>query len=193
MGAEMPFMESNWKNQVKIPKSKAKLKRPVDKRHALLRIEKNNVWIRSLDRELGEIFCSLVTQGDTVSVKRSVGVIVWGTYAGDPENTGTMILDNKPDGTFKLVPLDDTPESLLKQVANFVGRDGTVTSKQGRHGLTFRGELRKPGKPIETQATAQKPETETASASEKASTESISQTAISIVVVFFMVISFILC
>ena len=38
MGAEMPNMKSNMKNLVKIPKSKEELKRPVDKRHALLRI-----------------------------------------------------------------------------------------------------------------------------------------------------------
>ena len=53
---------------MKIPKSKAELKRPVDKRHALLRIEKENAWIRGLDRELAETFCSLVTRGDPVTV-----------------------------------------------------------------------------------------------------------------------------
>ncbi|MHC4570152.1 MAG: hypothetical protein ACYTE3_30905 [Planctomycetota bacterium] len=48
---------------MKIPKSKAGLKRPVDKRHALLRIEKDNAWIRSLNRQLAETFCALVTRG----------------------------------------------------------------------------------------------------------------------------------
>jgi hypothetical protein len=166
MCAEMPFMKSNGKNQVKIPKSKAKLQRPVDKRHALLRIEKENAWIRGLNRELAETFCALVTRGDPVTVERTAGVIVWGNYAGDPEQTGTIILDHKSDGRFKLVAMDITPNSLLTQVAHFVGRHGSVTSKEGKHGLTFRGELRNPGKTIETDTTAQKSESEAATAAE---------------------------
>jgi len=148
----MSFMKSKGKCQVKIPKSKAELKRPVDKSHALLQIEKENAWVRSLDRELAETFCSLVTRGDPVTVERTAGVIVWGTYAGEPEKTGTILLDHKPDGRFKLVPLSITPNSLLTQVAHFVGRHGSVTSKEGKHGLIFRGVLRNPGKPIETEA-----------------------------------------
>ena len=136
---------------MKIPKSKAELKRPVDKRHAILRIEKENAWIRSLNRQLAETFCSLVTRSDPVTVERTAGVIVWGTYAGEPEQTGTIILDYKPDGRFKLVPLDITPNSLLRQVAHFVGRPGSVTSKEGKHGLIFRGELRNPGEFTETE------------------------------------------
>ncbi|MFC1604385.1 hypothetical protein ACFL5F_05080 [Planctomycetota bacterium] len=151
---------------MKIPKSKAKLKRPVDKRHAILRIEKENAWVRSLNRELAETFCTLVTRGDSVTVARTAGVIVWGTYAGEPEKTGTIILDLKPDGRFKLVPMDITPNSLLTEVAHFVGRHGSVTSKEGKHGLIFRGELRDPGEPIETEATAQEPEPEVAPAAE---------------------------
>jgi len=140
---------------VKIPKSKAQLKRPVDKRHALLRIEKENAWIRSLNRQLAETFCSLLTRGDPVTVVRTTGVIVWGIYAGEPDKTGTIILDHKPDGRFKLVPLDTTPNSLLTQVAHFVGRHGSVTSVEGKHGPIFCGELRKPGEPVETEAMAQ--------------------------------------
>ena len=155
-------MKSNRKRQVKIPKSKAELKRPVDKRHAFLRIEKENVWIRSLNRELAETFCSLVTQGDPVAVEKTAGILVWGIYAGEPENTGTIILSHKPDGRFKLVPMDITPNSLLTQVAHFVGRHGSLSSKEGKHGLIFRGELRNPGEPIETEATAQEPESEIA-------------------------------
>jgi hypothetical protein len=158
---------------VKIPKSKAELKRPVDERHVFLRIEKENVWIRSLNRELAETFCSLVTRGEPVTVKKTTGVLAWGTYAGEPENTGTIILDQKPDGRFKLVPMDDVPKSLLTQVAHLVGRDGTVTSKEGKHGLTFRGELRKPGESIETEATAQEPEPKAAPAEEKTSAETV--------------------
>ncbi|MHC4330739.1 MAG: hypothetical protein ACYSWW_21755, partial [Planctomycetota bacterium] len=67
---------------MKIPKSKAGLKRPVDKRHAFLRIEKENAWIRSLNREFAETFCALVTRGDPVTVAKTAGVMVWGTYAG---------------------------------------------------------------------------------------------------------------
>ncbi|MDT8300340.1 MAG: hypothetical protein RQ760_02580 [Sedimentisphaerales bacterium] len=173
MGAEMPFIKSNGKRKVKIPKSKAELKRPVNRRQALLRIENKNVWTRSLNRELAENFCALVARGEPVTVARTTGVIVWGTYAGDPENTGTIILDLKPDGRFKLVPLDNTPNSLLKQVASFVGRNGTVTSEEGQRGLIFRGELRSPGKPTETEVTAQKPETEVPPAREKASEETV--------------------
>jgi len=158
---------------VKIPKSKAPLKRPVDKRHALLRIEKENAWIRSLDRELAEIFCALVTRGDPVTVARTVGVVAWGIYAGEPEETGTIILDRKPDGRFKLVPLDTTPNSLLTQVAHFVGRPGSVTSQEGHHGLTFRGKLRNPGEPIGTEAIAQEPKPEVAPAKEKPLTETV--------------------
>jgi len=169
----MPFMKSKGKCQVKIPKSKAELKRPVDKRHALLRIEKENVWVRSLNRQLAETFCSLVTRSDPVTVKRTAGVIVWGTYAGEPEKTGTILLDHKPDGRFKLVPLSTTPISLLRQVAHFVGRHGSVTSKEGQHGLIFRGELRNPGEPIETEVTAQEPEPEVAPAREKALAETV--------------------
>jgi hypothetical protein len=133
---------------MKIPKSKAGLKRPVDERHAFLRIEKENAWIRSLNRELAETFCALVMRGDPVTVEKTAGILVWGTYAGEPEETGTIILDRKPDGRFKLVPLDITPNSLLRQVAHFVGRQGSVTSEEGKHGLIFRGELRNP-EPIE--------------------------------------------
>jgi len=169
----MPIMKSKGKCQVKIPRSKAELKRPVDKRHAILRIEKENVWIRSLNRQLAETFCTLVTRGDTVTVARTAGVIVWGTYAGEPENTGTIILDYKPDGRFKLVPLNDTPNSLLAQVAHFVGRHGSVTSEEGQHGLIFRGVLRNPGEPIEMEATVQEPEPEAAPAKYKALAETV--------------------
>jgi len=146
----------------KIPKSKAPLKRPADKRHALLRIEKENAWIRSLDRRLAETFCSLVARGEPVTAARTAGVVAWGIYAGGPDQTGTIILDCKPDGRFKLVPLDITPNALLEEVAHFVGRQGTVTSEEGHHGLIFRGELRKPGEPVETEAAAQEPEPEVA-------------------------------
>jgi hypothetical protein len=139
---------------VKIPKSKAELKRPIDKRHALLRIEGENVWVRGLDRKLAETFCSLVTQGDSVTVEKTSGVLVWGTYTGEPENTGTIILDQKSDGRFKLVPMGITPNDLLTQVAHLVGRHGSVICEEGQHGLVFRGELRNP----ETEATAQEPE-----------------------------------
>ena len=162
----MPFMKSKGKCQVKIPKSKAELKRPVDKRHALLRIEKENAWVRSLNRELAETFCSLVTRGDSVTVVRTAGVICWGIYAGEPENTGSIILDYKPDGRFKLVPLSITPNNLLTQVAHFVGRHGSVTSKEGQRGLIFRGELRNPGEAIETGAPAHEPESEVAQTAE---------------------------
>jgi hypothetical protein len=158
---------------VKIPKSKVGLKRPVDKRHALLRIEKENAWIRSLNRELAETFSSLVTQGDTVTVKKTAGVMVWGTYAGEPEETGTIILDQKPDGRFKLVPVDTTPNSLLTEVAYFIARRGSVTSEEGKHGLIFRGDLRKPDESVETKATTQEPEPEAAPAKDKAPTETV--------------------
>jgi hypothetical protein len=147
-----PTVEKASAETMEIPKSQAELKRPVDKRHALLRIEKENVWIRSLNRQLAETFCSLVTRGDPVTVVRTAGVIVWGIYAGEPEKTGTIILDHKPDGRFKLVPLDITPDSLLTQVAHFVGRHGSVTSEEGKHGLVFRGEFRNPGEPIEPES-----------------------------------------
>ena len=158
---------------MKIPKSKAGLQRPVDKHHALLRIEKENAWIRSLNRELAETFCSLITRGEPVTVAKTSGVMVWGTYAGEPEQTGTIILDRKSDGRFKLVPLDTTPNSLLTEVAHFVGRRGSVTSGEGKHGLIFRGELRKPDESVETKATAPEPEPEAAPAREKALEETV--------------------
>jgi hypothetical protein len=154
-----PAKEKPLAETVKIPKSQAGLKRPADMRHALLRIEKENAWVRSLNRELGETFCTLVTQGDPVSVEKTAGILVWGTYAGEPEQNGTLILDRKPDGRFKLVPLDITPNSLLTEVAHLVGRPGSVTSEEGHHGLIFRGELQSPGEP-------NGPESEAASAVE---------------------------
>ncbi len=166
-------MKSNGKSQMKIPKSKAGLKRPADKRHAFLRIEKENAWIRSLNRELAETFCALVMRGDPVTVEKTAGILVWGIYAGEPENTGTIILDHKPDGRFKLVPLDITPNSLLTEVAHFVGRHGSVTSEEGKHGLIFRGELRNPGEPIKTKATAREPEPKVAPAREKVPAETM--------------------
>ena len=166
-------MKSNGKSQLKIPESKTKLKRPVDKRHALLRIENENAWIRSLNREFAETFSALVMQGDPVTVEKTAGVLVWGAYVGEPQETGTFILDRKPDGRFKLVPLDTTPNSLLTQVAHLVGRPGSVTSAEGKHGLVFRGELRRPGEPIETAAPAQEPEPEAAPAKEKALAETV--------------------
>jgi len=45
---------------VKIPKSKAPLQRPLKDRHAFLLIEKDNVWITSTNRELAETFAALV-------------------------------------------------------------------------------------------------------------------------------------
>ena len=158
---------------MKIPESKGGLKRPIDERHALLRIENENAWIRSLNRELAETFCALVTRSDTVTVKKTAGVLVWGTYAGEPGNTGTIILDQKPHGRFKLVPIDSTPNSLLTQVAHFVGREGSVTSKEGKHGLIFRGELRNPGEHIGTEVTAQEPEPKVTPAREKISAETV--------------------
>jgi hypothetical protein len=151
---------------VKIPKSKAKLKRPLNERHAFLLIEKNNAWITSPNRELAESFCALITQGDPVTVVKTGRVIVWGIYAGEPEETGTILLDRKPDGRFKLVPLDVTSNRLLTRVASFVGRPGSVTSKEGQHGLVLRGELRSPREAIATEATTQEPPPEAAPAPE---------------------------
>ena len=151
---------------VKIPKSKAALMRPLNERHAFLLIEKDNAWITSCSRELAETFCALVTRGDPVTVVKTGRVIVWGIYAGEPEETGTIILDRKPDGRFKLVSLNVTPDRLLTHVAHLVGRPGSVTSEEGQHGLVFRGELRNPGEPIKTEATAQEPQPEVAPAAE---------------------------
>jgi len=146
--------------KVKIPKSNAELKRPLSERHAFLLIEKNNAWITSPNRELAETFCSLITRGDSVTVVKTGRVIVWGIYAGEPQETGTIILDRKPDGRFKLTPLDVTPSRLLMRVAQFVGRPGSVTSEEGEHGLVFRGELRQPDEPAAAEATVQEPEPE---------------------------------
>lgn len=146
--------------KVKIPKSKAELKRPLSDHHAYLLIEKDNAWITSPNRELAETFCSLITRGDPVTVVKTGRVIVWGIYAGQAEETGTLVLDRKPDGRFKLVPMDDTPERLLRRVADFVARPGSVTSKEGERGLVLRGQLRQPGEPVATEATAQEPEAE---------------------------------
>ncbi len=153
--------------RAEIPKSKGPLQRPVDQRHALLRVEGKNAWIRSLDRGLAEMFCTLVTRGDRVTAARSVGVVSWGIYAGEPDQTGTIILDRKSDGRFKLVPLDDTANGLLEQVAQLVGREGSVTSGEGKHGPVFRGELRDPDGSIQTKATAQEAESEVAVAEEE--------------------------
>lgn len=148
----------------KIPKSKAGLKRPLSERHAFLLIEKDNAWITSCNRELAETFSTLVTRGNPVTVVKTGRVIVWGIYAGEPEETGSIVLDRKPDGRFKLVPQGVTPRRLLTRVAQFVGRPGSVTSEEGPHGLVFRGQLRSPGAPLETEATAQEPQPGVASA-----------------------------
>lgn len=163
-----PIQEKAGADTAKIPKSKAALKRPADKRHALLRIEKENVWTTSGNRELAETFCTLVTQGDPVTVVKTAGVTVWGTYAGAPEHNGTIILDRKPDGRFKLVPMGITPNSLLEQVAHLVGRQGSVSSEEGKRGLIFRGELRNPAESLEGEAAAQAAEPEVASGAEPA-------------------------
>jgi hypothetical protein len=144
--------------KVKIPKSKASLQRPLSERHAFLLIEKDNAWITSPNRELAETFGALVTRGDPVTVVKTGRVIVWGIYAGEPQESGSIVLDRKPDGRFKLVPQSGTPDRLLTRVAHFVGRPGSVTSEEGQHGLVFRGELRNPDAPIETEATAQEPQ-----------------------------------
>jgi hypothetical protein len=154
--------------KVKIPKSKAELKRPLSERHAFLLIEKDNAWITSPSRELAETFCSLITRGDPVTVVKADRVIVWGIYAGEPEETGTVVLDRKPDGRFKLVSMDVAPDRLLKRVAHLVGRPGSVTSEEGQHGLVLRGELRHPGDRVAAEATAQEPEPEVSPAAEPA-------------------------
>ncbi len=151
---------------MKIPKSKAELMRPLSERHAFLLIEKDNAWVTSCNRELAETFGTLVTRGDPVTVEKTGRVIVWGIYAGEPEETGSIVLDRKPDGRFKLVPQSGTPDRLLTRVAHFVGRPGSVTSEEGQHGLVFRGELRHPGEPSATEATAQEPQPEVAPAAE---------------------------
>jgi len=158
--------ENALAEKVKIPKSKAGLQRPLSERHAFLLIEKDNAWITSCNRELAETFGTLVTRGDPVTVVKTGRVIVWGIYAGEPEETATIILDRKPDGRFKLVPLSGTPDRLLMRVAHLVGRPGSVTSEEGQHGLVFRGELRNPSAPIETQAPAQEPQPEVAPAAQ---------------------------
>lgn len=140
--------------KVKIPQSQAGLKRPLHERHAFLRIEKNNAWITSPNRELAETFGSLIMQGDPVTVVKTGRVIVWGIYAGEPEETGEMIFDRKPDGRFKLVPLENTPSKLLTRVAELVGRPGSLTSEQGQHGLILRGQLRRSGPPVATETTS---------------------------------------
>jgi hypothetical protein len=145
--AGAPDKEETKARKGKIPKSRGPLPRPVDKRHALLRVEGENAWIRSLDRELAETFCRLVTEGVPVTGARSVGVVAWGIYAGDADQVGTIILDRKSDGRFKLVPLDDTANRLLEEVAQLVGREGSVSSKEGKHGLVFRGERERPANP----------------------------------------------
>lgn len=150
--------------KVKIPKSKAALMRPLNERHAFLLIEKDNAWITSCNRQLAETFATLVTRGDPVAVVKTDRVIVWGIYAGEPEESGSIVLERKPDGRFKLVPQSATPERLLTQVAQFVARPGSVTSEDGQHGLVFRGELRSPGEPNATEATAQEPQPEVAPA-----------------------------
>ncbi len=160
----MLFVIGVLAEKVKIPKSKAELKRPLSERHAFLLIEKDNAWITSPNRELAETFCTLVTRGDPVTVVKPGRVIVWGIYAGEPEETGSIVLDRKPDGRFKLVPQSVTPDRLLTRVAHFVGRPGSVISEEGQHGLVFRGELRNPGEPSATEATAQEPQSEVAPA-----------------------------
>jgi hypothetical protein len=152
--------------KVKIPKSKAALQRPLSERHAFLLIEKDNAWVTSANRELAETFCALVTRGDPVTVVKTGRVIVWGIYAGEPEESGSIVLDRKPDGRFKLVPQSDTPKRLLTRVAHFVGRPGSVTSEESKQGLVFRGELRHPGEPLATEATAPEPQAEVAPAAQ---------------------------
>ena len=149
---------------MKIPKSKAGLKYPLSERHAFLLIEKDNAWITSRNRQLAETFATLVTRGDPVTVVKTGRVIVWGIYAGEPQESGAIVLDRKPDGRFKLVPQGDTPKGLLTRVAQFVGRPGSMTSEEEEHGLVFRGELRSPGAPLATEATAQEPPPEVAPA-----------------------------
>lgn len=114
---------------VKIPKSKAGLQRPLNDRHAFLLIEQDNVWITSCNRELAETFAALVMRGNPVTVVKTGRVIVWGIYAGQPQESGSMVLDRKSDGRFKLIPLSDTPKSLLTRIAQLVGRPGTMTSE----------------------------------------------------------------
>jgi hypothetical protein len=150
--------------KVKIPKSKAALMRPLSDRHAFLLIEKDNAWITSCNRQLAETFATLVMRGAPVTVVKTDRAIVWGIYAGEPEETGSIVLDRKPDGRFKLVPQGVTPDRLLTRVAQFVGRPGSVTSEEGQHGLVFRGELRSPGEPRATEATAPEPQPEVAPA-----------------------------
>jgi len=148
--------------KVKIPKSKAGLKRPLNERHAFLLVEDNNAWITSPNRELAETFCSLITRGESVTAVKTGRVIVWGIYAGEPQESGAIVLDRKPDGRFKLVPQDDTPSGLLMRVAQLIGRPGSVTSEEGKHGLILRGELRRPDESVAAEATVQEREPEAA-------------------------------
>jgi hypothetical protein len=151
---------------VKIPKSKAPLQRPLKDRHAFVLIEKENVWITSCNRELAETLGALVMRGNPVTVVKPGRVIVWGIYAGQPQESGSIVLDRKPDGRFKLIPLSDTPKPLLTRVAHFVGRPGSMTSEEGQHGLVFRGQLRNPAEPGAAEPTAPEPQPEVAPAAQ---------------------------
>ncbi len=62
--------------------------RPLNERHAFLLIEKDNAWITSRNRQLAETFATLVTRGDPVTVVKTGRVIVWGIYAGEPQESG---------------------------------------------------------------------------------------------------------
>lgn len=129
---------------MRIPKPTGKLQRPSDQRHALALIEGENVWITSRNRELAELLGTLISDGQPLTVEKPKGVIVWGSYGGQLRKDGSVVLDRKPDGRFKLVALDLTPDSLLQELSARVGRAGSLSSEEGRHGLVYRGVMRTP-------------------------------------------------
>jgi len=107
--------------------------------------------------------------GDLRVFARDIILVVIETYivpSGLSGNVLQLLRVSNADGRFKLVPvpLSVTPKTLLTRVAQFVGRPGSVTSEEGQHGLVFRGQLRSPGEPLETEATAPEPPPEVAPA-----------------------------
>lgn len=125
------------------PKSGPKLQRPSDPKDVLLIIAEGQLYITGTDEVWAAKVMELVGNGEIHTEKKKGGVILRSCYTGsETGRRGKIVVRHRGAERFKLVAIEDTPDSLLKDCAALLA-DELEPEECGRHGLVFRGHLRK--------------------------------------------------